>query len=529
MASNNNQPGSGEASRHQKIQPATVALSAASDSQDHVKASILDRLADGAGNLGWPAAGVVALLIVLIGVVMWMPRPAGQAVGDGASIAGTAVGESETAGEAPVARSLEEESPFEQAQSLRARRAAQDLLAELLDRKEQLEQLSVMEWAGEAFADALALAEVGDAHYRNRDFPAARNSYEAALSAADALVRRSQEVLAGALADGKSALGDLDSETAQTAFKLALLIDATDVDALAGLKRSGVIDQVTKELVEVDRLTAAGELAAAKALAEKLRQVDPLDPRLPGRITKLTTRIRDLGYVAAMSRGYEAIQKSDYSTAIAAFRQALAIKPGAADALQAIADAGNQSTQAQVTLLIGDARDAEASEDWYSALESYKAILAIEEKSVLGITGKVRVEARWKLDQQLESFLDDPDSILDPSVMERARQLHQDALGITARGPRLDKQTGGLGHLLDAVRVPVVIELVSDGETDVTLLKHGGLGKFRTHQLTIKPGKYVALGQRNGYRDVRVDFLVRADSGAQPVMVQCDEPIFKRS
>ena len=139
------------------------------------------------------------------------------------------------------------------------------------------------------------------------------------------------------------------------------------------------------------------------------------------------------------------------------------------------------------------------------------------------------MEARWNLDQHLESFLGDPDSILDPVVMERANQLHADALAMTARGPRLDRQTSELGQLLSAVRVPVVVELVSDGETDVTLLKHGGLGKFKTHQLTIKPGKYVALGQRNGYRDVRVDFLVRADGGAQPVLVQCDEPIFKRS
>jgi tetratricopeptide (TPR) repeat protein len=335
--------------------------------------------------------------------------------------------------------------------------------------------------------------------------------------------------LSGALADGKSALGDLDSKGAKAAFERALLIDLAHVDALAGLRRSGVIDQVTEELIEVDRLTTAGELVQAKVLAEKLQGVDPLDPRLPGRISKLSSTIRELNYVAAMSRGYAAIQNSDYPTAIAAFRQALTIKPGAADALQAIADAGNQSVQAQVTILIEDARSAEATENWYSALESYKAILAIEEKSVLGVTGKVRVGARWNLDQQLESFLEDPDSVLDPEVMARASQLHTDALAMTTRGPRLDRQTGELGKMLEAIGVPVVVNLLSDGETDVTLLKHGGLGKFKTHQLTIKPGKYVALGQRNGYRDVRVDFLVRVDGAAQPVMVQCEEPIFKRS
>ena len=522
-----NQPESRDDPRHRKIQPAIVSLSGADASNEQEGPRLLDRLWQAAENIGWPAAAASALLVVLIIVVTLMPRPSGQ---DVATIMPAATSESrQVPGEAVQVAPPLGESPFEQAQSLRARRASQDLLAELLDRKEQLEGLFVREWAAEAFEDAVALAEVGDAHYRNREFTAAQQSYRAALAAADKLVERSRVVLSEALADGKSALGNLNSEGARVAFERALLIDATNADALAGFRRSGVIDQVTEELIEVDRLTFAGELVQAKELLEKLQNVDPLDPRLPGRHSSLSTTIREQNYVAAMSRGYSAIQNSDFPTAIAAFRQALAIKPGAADATQAIADAGNQSVQAQVTILIEDARNSEATEDWHSALEFYKVILAIEEKSVLGVTGKVRVEARWNLDQQLESFLGDPDSILDPVVMERANQLHADALAMTARGPRLDRQTSELGQLLSAVRVPVVVELVSDGETDVTLLKHGGLGKFKTHQLTIKPGKYVALGQRNGYRDVRVDFLVRADGGAQPVLVQCDEPIFKRS
>jgi len=41
----------------------------------------------------------------------------------------------------------------------------------------------------------------------------------------------------------------------------------------------------------------------------------------------------------------------------------------------------------------------------------------------------------------------------------------------------------------------------------------------------LRPGLYVAVGIRPGYRDVRVEFRVSPEVEMLPIVVQCEEPI----
>lgn len=75
------------------------------------------------------------------------------------------------------------------------------------------------------------------------------------------------------------------------------------------------------------------------------------------------------------------------------------------------------------------------------------------------------------------------------------------------------------------MRTKVAVTLRSDGKTDVTVFRVGGLGRFAQHQLELLPGDYVAVGTRDGYRDVRVSFAVRPGAAPAPVTVQCGQAI----
>ena len=52
------------------------------------------------------------------------------------------------------------------------------------------------------------------------------------------------------------------------------------------------------------------------------------------------------------------------------------------------------------------------------------------------------------------------------------------------------------------------VRLQSDGLTDVTVLRVGALGAFREKTLTLRPGSYVVMGKRSGYRDARKTLVV---------------------
>ena len=69
------------------------------------------------------------------------------------------------------------------------------------------------------------------------------------------------------------------------------------------------------------------------------------------------------------------------------------------------------------------------------------------------------------------------------------------------------------------------MQLVSDNVTDVAIYKVGKLGAFNTTELSLRPGTYVAVGSRPGYRDVRLEFRVAPEIDMQPVVVRCEEQI----
>ena len=91
--------------------------------------------------------------------------------------------------------------------------------------------------------------------------------------------------------------------------------------------------------------------------------------------------------------------------------------------------------------------------------------------------------------------------------------------------PRLKAQTMELERLLKLANTPVPISLVSDNLTDVTLFRIGKLKRFNNKKIIILPGKYVAVGIRNGYRDVRVEFKVIPEQFLKPIEVMCKEEI----
>ena len=71
----------------------------------------------------------------------------------------------------------------------------------------------------------------------------------------------------------------------------------------------------------------------------------------------------------------------------------------------------------------------------------------------------------------------------------------------------------------------MTVQLVSDNATEVSVLRVARYGAFADRQIELRPGNYVAVGIRPGYRDVRVEFRVAPEIDMQPIVVKCEEAI----
>lgn len=473
----------------------------------------------------WVVPALGGLIVLALLVFFWLP---GQVSTDRSPDAGDQANAAQVSANTGGSRpkpTTEEASPWSDAQVARERKAAQDILAELLEIQFALEEIGVEQWAPEDFAAAQALATTADEQYRKQEFATARETYEQALDAMRALQDSVDQVFQRQLEAGLGALRSDQAGPAVAALELAILIKPDNPEALAALERARNLEPLLELLAQANAARADGELESAIDL---LKQAVALDPEHPGAAAQLAGVERDLAkrnFNRAMTAGYKALDEGYFDEAERQFKAAQAILPAATEPQGALVETRTARTQAQIAAWRQRAESAETREDWSKATAAYQEVLNIDSTVVFARGGLARSKTRAQLDQRLRQALENPNRLGNDSVYENTLALYQQALALEGKGPILREQLARLDELLQKARIPIPVLLQSDEQTDVTVYKVAHIGTFRRHQLELKPGVYTAVGVRQGFRDVRKKFTVDHDQQSLVVEIACTEPI----
>jgi tetratricopeptide (TPR) repeat protein len=417
-------------------------------------------------------------------------------------------------------------SPFEEAQKMRQREAAQTALATLLELQEELEGKDVLEWAAEPFNAAIEQARSGDEAYRQQRFAEAATFYQAGVDALEALKSGEAPLFAALLSEGNAALSTGDAAAATSAFNRALLIDPRSRDASSGLARAAVLTEVLALLQNGRNLQAGRQFEQARELYRQAQALDAAHPDVASALREVDTAIADRDFAAAMSRGYSALQGGDSAAALRAFEQARAMRPNSTDVEAGLQQARDRQTFAAISVHIDTALMHENNEEWAQALAAWDQALAVDPNLVDAIEGRQRSESRRLLDEYLVGTLANPLRVAEPDIYAQTQKVIADAERVLLNpGPRLSSQFQQVKAFLERALVPVDVQLQSDGVTKVTVYRVAELGTFTRQTLNLMPGQYVAVGVRAGYRDVREEFVVGLDGQVPVVTVACSEAI----
>ena len=416
-------------------------------------------------------------------------------------------------------------SPFEEAQRSIRRKQAQDVLAELLEKQGQLDALEVASWGEADYDAALEIASIGDEYYRTQDFELAISSYSEGNDVLAELLARIPEVLAQTLIDGDNALADGISQLAQDRYSLALVLDPDSEAAQIGLGRARTLDQVQLLMQQAEELRENSDLEAARSLLQEIVSLDPYNETAPLAIAEVDAEIRENEFSQIMSEGYLLLQADDPESAIAAFQRAAAMGINVQEAEAAIRQTETEVANAQIARLRIDISSAEADERWSDAVAAYDQVIAIDGNLLFAQEGRELANQRMTLDQLLVTAIESPERFSDQAVYEETLRYYFIGRDLGEPGPLLSSQLDELQALLENSQVPVGIVFLSDTFTEVTLLRIGTLGVFSEMTMDLKPGNYVAVGRRPGYRDVREEFTVGFGQTPDAVVVQCDERV----
>ena len=264
---------------------------------------------------------------------------------------------------------------------------------------------------------------------------------------------------------------------------------------------------------------------SAESFYRRALELDAEWPAAVEGLARVRATVDRIGFETQMAAGFSALQQQDYERARRAFIAALKIDSGNTAALEGLRQVDAELKLGEIVSLRLAARRAEADEDWAYAARAYQEILAIDPGIEAVKADLKRARIRQRLDNDLVSAIDDADRFYEVKIQSGAIAVWRRALDVEDPGPKLTGQIERLDTLLRVADTPVRVSFESDNLTDVVIYKVGRLGIFSARTIELKPGVYVAVGTRDGYRDVRRSFRVVADAAMPPIFLACEEPI----
>jgi len=467
------------------------------------------------------------LLVLLIGVVFFLPQPEPEnreeaVVVTPQSEAGEA-GQEGTGGGVDFSENIDDLSGRDA--RVRGRADTEEILGQLLSKMDTLERRAVQRWGGLRFKQAQAVYAEGDEAYLARDYDVAASKYFEAIELVDPLLEEVEQVFNTTYADAQAALEAADSIEAVRLFELAVAISPNHAGASRGYTRAKNLDTVMSLTDQGFEFENELELEAARESFTRAVELDPeWQPAQTG-LERVQASIRQMEFDQRMTEGLMALSESDYASARAAFRMAQKIMPESREPADGMLQVDQGIRLDRISVLEQQAQGDEQTEAWETAIDSYNGILEIDADLAFAQDGLRRAQQMTALHEQLDEYIDNPDSLSSPSTMAKATRLVVDITRMPEIGPRLGDQRDELSRLLRRAATPLTVTLVSDNVTDVSVYKVGKLGSFETHALDLRPGTYVVVGSRPGYRDVRLEFRVAPEIEMQPVVVRCEETI----
>jgi hypothetical protein len=254
-------------------------------------------------------------------------------------------------------------------------------------------------------------------------------------------------------------------------------------------------------------------------------QLDPDWQPARAALARLSAGQAAAAYQQAMAAGLAAAASGQGGVARDAYNRALALRPGDAAAGAALADLGRAETGSRLKAQAAEASRLAAAERWGDAEQRYAALVREDPSLADAQAGLAVARARADLDRRLLAGIAAADRFNEDTRARAAAALLAEARAVPAPGPVLSSQVAELARLLEIAARPVPVQFESDNLTRVTVLKVGDLGTFDQRTVPLKPGGYVVIGSRTGYRDVRQQIRVGADGVPAPVVVRCEEPI----
>jgi hypothetical protein len=403
--------------------------------------------------------------------------------------------------------------------------AAEQRLAQYVGLKNGLDHQGASHWGMDAYTRMSEMANKADTLLMDQKYQEAAVKYSEAIADANQLANRVDDALKQLLYDGHQAVQAGDGPLAQEKFSVALMIEPANQVARQGLQRAETIATVTQLIATGKAHELQNKLLLAQADYQQAHTLDPLLNEAREALNRVKAKIKEQQFQQLMSVGLSAYHNNDFRLARTKLLKAKALRPNSREVQDALTQVDAAMRLLQIEQLRKKAAASEQTEDWPLALNNYLQILKIDPNVQFAAQGKKRTLQRIQITKRLHFFLDTPGVLENENQLANASRLMQEVNAVEPKGPQLSNLNRKLEKLILDARTPIKVTIESDSLTDVAVYKVGKLGRFSVRQLDLKPGTYIVVGARDGYKDIRHKVVIKPGQKPLRITIKCSVKI----
>lgn len=391
--------------------------------------------------------------------------------------------------------------------------------------KPQLEQIDIKRW-DEVLADRLQQDEAAAIEaFSAGDYAKAEHAMKALNMLAETTIENSRQAFTEAMQQAQQAYDALDYNRARLEIDRALIHRAGDEAAQQLSEKIELIPQLASLEKTIAVARAENNPSEELTLINKLLQIDSEREAMQQRATSLQSQLAVNRYDQHIARGHDAIDSQDLSTAKAQLNQARQLNPDRTENQQLAAAIAELESRLAYASSVAAAQEAQQADNWQTAVTEWKQALQQRPADKAISDNMARAERIVSLQQQMQALLANPYRLSNDLVKSKADIALIQAESVREASPSLNAMAKKLRDSINAVNKAVTVEVISDGETDISVRGVGVVGTTRSKKIELKPGTYQFEGKRQGYKSKIIEVNIPLDSASYQVSIIADERI----
>jgi hypothetical protein len=389
----------------------------------------------------------------------------------------------------------------------------------------QLDEIDIRSW-DKALTERLQQGEADAIEaFSAGDYGKANSAMKALNTLAETTLENSRQAFTEAMKNAEQAYDALDYNRARLEADKVLMHKAEDEAAQQLSAKIEQIPQLASLEKAINVARAENNPARELALINDLLQIDSEREAMKQRAASLRSQLAANRYDQHIARGYRAVDAADLSAAKTALNQARQLYAGRAENQQLAAAITELESRLVYESSVTAAQAAQQADNWQSAVKQWQQALQQRPADKTSSDNLTRAEHIVSLQQQMQALLANPQRLSNKLVKSKAEIALIQAEPLRGASPSLNAAANKLRDSMNAANKPVTVEVISDGETAISVRGVGVVGTTRAKTIELKPGTYQFEGKRQGYKSKIVEVTIPPDTASYQVSIVADERI----